>query len=43
MDNDYTQITWAELSKGDVLMHKDGDRMTVSAVEYDGYPHNQNG
>ena len=26
---DYTQITWQEVRKGDVLMHENGDRLTV--------------
>ena len=29
MDNNYTQITWPEVRKGDVLMHENGDRLTV--------------
>ena len=27
--DDYTQITWSEVRKGDVLMHDNGDRLTV--------------
>lgn len=33
MTNDnYSQITWADIRKGDVLMHENGDRLTVSAA-----------
>lgn len=32
MDNNYTQITWSEVRKGDVLMHENGDRLTVRGV-----------
>lgn len=33
MTNDnYTKITWPEVRKGDVLLHENGDRLTVSAV-----------
>lgn len=41
MTNDnYTKITWPEVRKGDVLMHENGDRLTVDAAstaDYDGY------
>lgn len=32
MDNDYTQIPWPEVRKGDVLLHENGDRLTVRGV-----------
>ena len=32
MTNDYTQITWPEVRKGDVLMHENGGRLTVGGV-----------
>ena len=32
MDNDYTRIAWPEVRKGDVLMHENGDRLTVRGV-----------
>ena len=33
MDNDYTRIAWPEVRKGDVLMHENGDRLTVRHVD----------
>lgn len=30
---EYTQITWPEVRKGDVLVHGNGDRLTVSEVD----------
>ena len=34
MTNDYTQITWLEVRKGDVLLHENGDRLTVESATY---------
>lgn len=31
--DDYTQITWPEVRKGDVLMHENGDRLMVQGFE----------
>ena len=30
--DDYTQITWQDVRKGDVLMHENGGRLTVGGV-----------
>lgn len=35
--SEYSQITWEEVRKGDVLLHEDGDRLTVGGVDYSGY------
>lgn len=32
-NDDYTRITWPEVRKGDVLMHENGDRLTVLGVK----------
>ncbi|MGO1736869.1 MAG: hypothetical protein ACTHZ9_11190, partial [Leucobacter sp.] len=33
----YERIEWTDVREGDVLMHANGDRLTVSAVDFDGY------
>lgn len=32
--DDYTQITWQDVRKGDLLMHENGDRLTVESATY---------
>lgn len=35
--SEYSKITWPDVREGDVLFHENGDRLTVSAVDFDGY------